>query len=188
MFSPPYTPDARTNGPYMTWVLCILVPNIHTPRGRSGATLLKVLAQSECGRFCHFGIRGPNWDCHHAEWHGDLQGPSVWESLSDSWWMVYGMADLICRPASRYTIGSTPEFRLVSSSQNDPLLGPQFHPPVWSIGGPISLCPQGSQTQFQVVHSDMGLRSCLLSCDLLALPCPGEPRVRTMPILVVLAS
>ena len=29
----------------------------------------------------------------------------------------------------------------ILSSQNDPLLGPQFHPPVWSIGGPISLSP-----------------------------------------------
>ena len=34
-----------------------------------------------------------------------------------------------------------PQFWLISSSQNDPLLGPQFHPSVWSIGGPISLCP-----------------------------------------------
>ena len=34
-----------------------------------------------------------------------------------------------------------PEFWLISSSQNDSILGPQFHPPVWSIGGPISLCP-----------------------------------------------
>ena len=31
-------------------------------------------------------------------------------------------------------------------SQNDPILGPQFHPSVWSIGGPISLCPQGART------------------------------------------
>ena len=35
---------------------------------------------------------------------------------------------------------------LILSSQNDPLLGPQFQPPVWSIGGPISLCPQGPRT------------------------------------------
>ena len=33
------------------------------------------------------------------------------------------------KPAWRYTIGSTPEFWLISSSQNDPLLGPQFDPP-----------------------------------------------------------
>ena len=49
------------------------------------------------------------------------------------------------------------------------LLGPQFQPPVWSIGGPISPCPQGAWTQFQVVHSDMSPRSCLLSCEPLAL-------------------
>ena len=37
-----------------------------------------------------------------------------------------------------------PEFWLISSSQNDPILGPQFPPSVWSIGGPISLCPYPS--------------------------------------------
>ena len=35
----------------MTWVLCIMVPMVHTPRGRSGATFVKALAQSECGNF-----------------------------------------------------------------------------------------------------------------------------------------
>ena len=38
------------------------------------------------------------------------------------------------------------EFWLILSSQNDPLLGRQFQPPVWSIGGPISLCPQKART------------------------------------------
>ena len=38
------------------------------------------------------------------------------------------------------------KFWLISSSQNDPILGPQFPPSVWSIGGPISLCPQGART------------------------------------------
>ena len=32
-------------------------------------------------------------------------------------------------------------FWLNLGNQNDPLLGPQFHPPVWSVGGPISLTP-----------------------------------------------
>ena len=49
--------------------------------------------------------------------------------MLDSWLIVYGMADLISKPARRYTFGSTPEFWLISGSQNDPLLGPQFHPP-----------------------------------------------------------
>ena len=144
--APSCTPDAWTNGPYMTWVLWILVPMVDTPRGRSGATFVKVLAQSECGQFCHFGICGPNWNCHQAEWHENLCEPSVWESLFDSWWIVYGMADPISKPAWRYTIGSTPIFWLILSSQNDPLFGPQFHPPVWSIGGPISLSPWGGWT------------------------------------------
>ena len=81
-----------------------------------------------------------------------------------------------------------PGFWLILSSQIDPLLGPQFQPPVWSNEGPISLCPQGGRTQFQVVHSDIDPRSCLLSCEPLALPWPGEPSVRMTPILVILAS
>ena len=185
---PSCMPDSWTNGPYMMWVLCILVPMVHTPRGRGGATFVKVLAQSECGQICHFGICGPNWDCHHAKWHGDLWGLRAWESLLDSWWIAYGMADRISKPAWRYTIGSTPQFWLISSRQNDPLLGPQFHPPVSSIGGPISLCPERAWTQFHVVQSDMSPRSCLLSCEPLALPWPGEPRVGLTPILVILAS
>ena len=39
-----------------------------------------------------------------------------------------------------------PGFCLILSSQKDSLLGPQFQPPVWSIGGPISLCPQRART------------------------------------------
>ena len=39
------------------------------------------------------------------------------------------MVSLISKQAWRYTIGSTPEFLRILSSQNDPLLGPQFHPP-----------------------------------------------------------
>ena len=183
----PCTPDAWTNGPYMTWVLCILVRMVQTPRERSGATFVKVLAQSECGQFYHFGICGPNWDCHHAKRHGDLWTPRSWKFWLDSRWIAYAMANPISNPAWRYTIGSTPKFWLISSSQNDPLLGPQFHPPVWS-NGPISLCPQRARTKFQVVHSDMSPRSCLLPCELLALPWPGEPRVGMTSILVILAS
>ena len=32
----------------MTWVLWTLVPMVHTPRGPSGATFVKVLAGNEC--------------------------------------------------------------------------------------------------------------------------------------------
>ena len=39
-----------------------------------------------------------------------------------------------------------PRFWLILSSQNDLLFGPQFQPPVCSIGGPISLCPHKART------------------------------------------
>ena len=135
--APSCTPDAWTIGPYMTWVIWMLVPMVRTPHGRSEATFVRVLAQSECG---------PNWASQHAEWHGDLWEPSAWDSQLDSRWIAYGMADPISKPAWRYTIGSTPEFWLILSSQNDPLLGPQFQPPVWSIGGPVSRCPYRART------------------------------------------
>ena len=81
-----------------------------------------------------------------------------------------------------------PKFWLISGSQNDPILGPQFPPNVWSIGGPISLSPQGARTEFQFLHSDGSPRSRLLPCEPLALPGPGEPRVEMRPSLVILAS
>ena len=71
-----------------------------------------------------------------------VRTPRAGESSLDSRWIAYGMADPISKPAWRYTIEGTPGFWLILSSQNDLLLGPQIHPPVWSIRGPISLCPQ----------------------------------------------
>ena len=132
----PCTPDAWTNGPYMTWVLCILVPMVHTPRGRSGATFVMVLAQSECGQFGHFGICGPNRDCHHAEWHGDLREPSARESQLESPWIAYGMADPISKPAWRYTIGSTPNFGSFRAAKMTPFWDPNFDPPCGQLAAP----------------------------------------------------
>ena len=72
-----------------------------------------------------------------------------------------------------------PQFWLFLSSQNDPLLGPQFQPPVWSIGGPISLCPCGARTQFKVVHLDIGP-----TFRPPGLPWPGETFRTMTPLLV----
>ena len=108
--APLCTLDAWTNGPYMTWVLWILVTMVRTPRGRSGATFVKVLAQSECGRFCHFGICGPSLDPHHAEAQRDPREPGTCRFLLDSQWIAYGMADPIPKPAWRYAVGDTPDF------------------------------------------------------------------------------
>ena len=132
----PCTPDAWTNGPYITWVLCILVPMVHTPRGRSGATFVKVLAQSECEQFCHFGICGPNWDRHHARWHGYLCEPNAVESMLDSWWIAYGMADPISKPAWRYTIGSTPNCGSFQAAQMTPFWDPNLNPPGGQLAAP----------------------------------------------------
>ena len=104
----------------MTWVLWVMVPMVHTPRGRSGATFVKALAQSECGQFCNFDICGPSWDRHHAEWHEDLWEPRAWESLLDSRWIAYGMADPISKPAWRHTIGSTPNFGSFQAAKMTP--------------------------------------------------------------------
>ena len=124
----------------MTWVLCIMVPMVHTPRGRSRATFVKALAQSECGQFYHFGICGPEWDHHHAKWQRYLRAKCMGVSVGlpvDGVWN--GGSDLQVDVEIYYW--EHPKFWLISSSRNDPILGPQFPPSVWSIGGPISLCP-----------------------------------------------
>ena len=133
----PCTPDAWPNGPYMTWVLCILVPMVHIPRGRSGATFVKVLAQNECGQFCHFGICGPNWDRHHAKWHRDPRVPKAWQSLLDSRSIAYGMVDLISKPRWGYTIGSTPNFGSFRAAKMTPFWDPNLKPPCGQLAAPF---------------------------------------------------
>ena len=113
----------------MTWVLWVMVPMVHTPRGRSGAAFVKALGQIEYGQFCHFCICGPNWDRHHAEWHVGLPVDHVWNGRSD------------LQAGVEIYYWEHTEFWLISGSQNDPILGTQFPPSVWSIGGPISLSP-----------------------------------------------
>ena len=120
----------------MTWVLWIVVTMVRTPRGRSGATFVKVLAQSECGRFCHLGNCGPNWDCHHAEWHGDLWEPSAWESQLDSGLMAYGMADPIPKPTWSYTIEGTPDFVSFWAAKMTPFWDPNFTPLCGQLAAP----------------------------------------------------
>ena len=132
----------------MTWVLCILVPMVHTPRGRSGATFVKALAQSDCGQFCHFGICGPNWDRHHAEWHGDLWGPSAWESSYGSRLIAYGMADPISKPAWRYTIGDTPNFGSFQAAKMTPSWDPNFNPPCGQLAAPFLYAHRGPAPNF----------------------------------------
>ena len=37
-------------------------------------------------------------------------------------------------------------FWLILGNQMTPFWDPNFTPPVWSVGGPISLCPSGART------------------------------------------
>ena len=132
----------------MTWVLWVMVPMVHTPRGRSGATFVKVLAQSECGQFCNFGICRPNWDRHHAKWHGDLWKPRAWESPLDSRWIAYGMADPISKPAWRYTIGSTPNFGSFQAAKMTQFWDPNFPLPCGQLAA-----------RFLYAHTEPGPKS-----------------------------
>ena len=50
----------------------------------------------------------------------------TWESLLDSWWVAYGMADSISKPAWRYAIGSTPNFGSFRAAKMTPLWDPNF--------------------------------------------------------------
>ena len=65
-----------------------------------------------------------------------------------------------------------PQFWLILSSQNDPLLEPTFHPPMWSIGGPISLRPQKARTQFIMCTQIKVLGAA--SYPVSHWPCPGR--------------
>ena len=134
----------------MTWVLCILVLMVHTPLGRSGASFVKALAQSECGRFCHFCTCGPNWDRHHAERHEDLWELSAWESSYHSWWIAYGMADLISKPAWRYTIGSTPNFGSFRAAKMTPFWDPNSPLPCGPLAAPYLYAHRESGPKFKL--------------------------------------
>ena len=69
-----------------------------------------------------------------------------------------------------------------------PFRDPNFTPPCGQLAAPYLCAHKEARTQFQVVHSDISPTSCVLSCELLALPWPGEPRVGMTPISVILAS
>ena len=75
---------------------------------------------------------------------------------------------MISKPARRYTIRDTFNFGSFWVNKMTPFWDTNFTPPVWSIGGPISLCPWKARTQFEIVHLDTGTRSRLLSCEILA--------------------
>ena len=52
-----------------------------------------------------------------------------------------------------------------------PFWDPNFSPPCGQLAAPYLNAHEESGPTFQVVHSDMGPRSCLLLCEPLASPC-----------------
>ena len=69
-----------------------------------------------------------------------------------------------------------------------PFWDPNFNPPCHQLAAPYLYVHEKPGPNFQVVHLDIGPRSCILSCEPLALPWPSEPPVGMTPILVILAS
>ena len=53
-----------------------------------------------------------------------------------SWWIAYGMADPISKPAWRYTIRSTPNFGLFRAAKMTPFWDPNFNPPCGQLAAP----------------------------------------------------
>ena len=135
------TPDAWTDGPYMTWVLWILVPMVHTPRGRSGATFVKVLAKVSVDNVAILAFVDPigivttpsGMEISESQGHGSLSS-TLGESRLE--WLIRS-------PSRRGDIllGVPPNFGSFRAAKMTPFWDPNFTPPVWSIGGPISLCP-----------------------------------------------
>ena len=69
-----------------------------------------------------------------------------------------------------------------------PFWDPNFTPPCGRLAAPYLYAHREPGPNSKLYTQMKSLRSCPLPCEPLALPWPGEPRVRMMPILVILAS
>ena len=130
------TPDSWTNGPYMTWVLWTLVPMVHTPRGRSGTTFVRVLAQSECGQFCHMAFMDPigivttpsGMEIFESQVHGSL-----------CWTLGGSRMECQIRSSSRrgyILLGAPPNFGSFRAAKMTPSWDPNFTPPCGQLAAP----------------------------------------------------
>ena len=80
---------------------------------------------------------------------------------------------MISKPAWTYTIGSTPKFWLISSSQKDPPLGPQFHPlPCGQLAAPY-LCARKEPGPNFKLYTQMKVLG-PASYPVSHWPCPGR--------------
>ena len=68
---------------------------------------------------------------------GIFEEEMAWESLLDSRWIAYGMADPISKLAWRYTIGSTPDFGSFRAAKMTPFWDPNFPLPGGQLAAPF---------------------------------------------------
>ena len=68
----------------------------------------------------------------------------------DSWWIAYGMADLISKPAWRYTIGSTPSFGSFQAAKMTPFWDPNFNPPCGRLAAPYLSAHKEPELNFKL--------------------------------------
>ena len=69
-----------------------------------------------------------------------------------------------------------------------PFWDPNFPLPCGQLAAPYLYAHREPGPNLKLYTQIEGPRSCLLSCEPLALPWPGDPRVGMTPILVILAS
>ena len=133
----PCTPDAWTNGPYTTWVLCILVPMVHTPRGRSGATFVKVLAKVSVGNFAILAFVDPigivttpgDMEISESQGHGSLcWAPGGWRIE----WQIRSLSR-----GGDILLGAPPNFGSFRAAKMTPFWDPNFTPPCGQLAAPF---------------------------------------------------
>ena len=86
--------------------------------------------------------------------------------------MVYGMADLISKPAWRYTIESTPEFLLISAAKMTPFWDPNFTLPCGQLAAPYFYAHGESRPDSKLYTQMEALDP--VSYPLSYWPCPGS--------------
>ena len=75
--APTCTLVAWSNGPYMVFCFCTLVPMTHIPHGWTDAYTHRELAHGEYGQFCHSGTCGSSSGQRDGMANRDLREPST---------------------------------------------------------------------------------------------------------------
>ena len=85
-------------------------------------------------------------------------------------------------------LGAPPIFGSFRAAKMTPFWDPNLTPPCGQLAAPYLYAHREPGPNSKLCTKRKSPGSCLPSCEPLAFPWPGEPRVRMMPILVILAS